>query len=106
MPMTATESGASLLGGLALSEEPFASLADGDLQVSFQIGVNVSVTGLGGTSAVGSVSVTGPANVSVTGIAATGGVGVVTVDAAGQVNVTGVAATGGVGAVTVLRALA
>ena len=103
MPMTATEAGASLLGGLAFSEEPFASLADGDLQISFQLGVGASVTGLAATSAVGSVTVTGPANVSVTGIAGTGGVGSVTVDAAGQVDVTGIAATGGVGAVTITQ---
>ena len=103
MPMTATEAGASLLGGLAFSEEPFASLADGDLQISFQLGVGESVTGVAATSAVGSVTVTGPANVSVTGIAATGGVGAVTVDAAGQVDVTGLAATSAVGSVTVTQ---
>ena len=103
MPMTATEAGASLLGGLAFSEEPFASLADGDLQISFQLGVGASVTGLAATSAVGSVTVVGPANVSVTGIAGTGGVGAVTVDAAGQVDVTGIAATSAVGAVTVTQ---
>ena len=101
MPMTATEAGASLLGGLAFSEEPFASLADGDLQISFQLGVGVSVTGLEATGEVGSVSVTGVANVSVTGLEGTGTVGSVEVDAAGQVEVTGLEATGGVGSVTV-----
>ena len=103
MPMTSLEAGGSLLGGLALSEEPFASLSDDSLQISFQLGVGASVTGLAATSAVGSVTVIGPANVSVTGIAGTGGVGSVIVDAAGQVDVTGIAATGGVGAVTVTQ---
>ena len=103
MPMTSLEAGASLLGGLAFSEEPFATLSDDSLQISFQLGVGASVTGLAATSAVGSVTVTGLANVSVTGIAGTGGVGSVTVDAAGQVDVTGIAATGGVGAVTVTQ---
>jgi len=103
MPMTSLEAGGSLLGGLAFSEEPFATLSDDSLQISFQLGVGASVTGLAATSAVGSVTVTGPANVSVTGIAGTGGVGSVIVDAAGQVDVTGIAATGGVGAVTVTQ---
>ena len=103
MPMTSLEAGGSLLGGLAFSEEPFATLSDDSLQISFQLGVGASVTGLAATSAVGAVTVTGPANVSVTGIAGTGGVGSVTVDAAGQVDVTGIAATGGVGAVTVTQ---
>jgi len=103
MPMTSLEAGGSLLGGLALSEEPFATLSDDSLQISFQLGVGASVTGLAATSAVGSVSVTGPANVSVTGIAGTGGVGSVTVDAAGQVDVTGIGATSGVGSVTVTQ---
>ena len=103
MPMTSLEAGGSLLGGLALSEEPFATLSDDSLQISFQLGVGASVTGLAATSAVGSVTVTGLANVSVTGIAGTGGVGSVTVDAAGQVEVTGIAGTGGVGAVTVTQ---
>ena len=103
MPMTSLEAGGSLLGGLAFSEEPFATLSDDGLQISFEQGVGASVTGLEATSAVGSVSVTGPANVSVTGVAGTGGVGSVTVDAAGQVDVTGVAGTGGVGAVTVTQ---
>ena len=103
MPMTSLEAGGSLLGGLAFSEEPFATLSDDSLQISFQLGVGASVTGLAATSAVGSVTITGPANVSVTGIAGTGGVGSVTVDAAGQVDVTGIAATGGVGAVTVTQ---
>ena len=103
MPMTSLEAGGSLLGGLAFSEEPFATLSDDSLQISFQLGVGASVTGLAATSAVGSVTVTGPANVSVTGIAGTGGVGSVTVDAAGQVEVTGVGATGGVGSVTVTQ---
>ena len=103
MPMTSLEAGGSLLGGLAFSEEPFATLSDDSLQISFQLGVGASVTGLAATSAVGSVTVVGPANVSVTGIAGTGGVGSVTVDAAGQVDVTGIAATGGVGAVTITQ---
>jgi len=103
MPMTSLEAGGSLLGGLAFSEEPFATLSDDSLQISFQLGVGASVTGLAATSAVGSVTVVGPANVSVTGIAGTGGVGSVTVDAAGQVDVTGIGATGGVGAVTVTQ---
>ncbi len=101
MPMTSSEAGGSLLGGLTLSEEPFATLSDDSLQISVQLGVGASVTGLAATSAVGSVDVTGPANVSVTGIAATGTVGSVTVVGAGQVAVTGLAGTGGVGAVTV-----
>jgi hypothetical protein len=101
MPMTSTEAGASLLGGLAFSEEPFASLADGDLQISFQLGAGASVTGLEATGGVGSVTINGDANVSVTGVEATGGVGSVEVEAAGQIEVTGLEATGEVGSVTV-----
>ena len=33
MPMTSTETGASLFGGLSFSEEPFATLSDGDLLI-------------------------------------------------------------------------
>ena len=101
MPMTATEAGASLLGGLAFSEEPFASLADGDLQISFQLGVGASVTGVAATGSVGSVTVNADANVSVTGVAGTGQVGSITIDGDAIVAVTGLAGTSGVGAVTV-----
>ena len=101
MPMTSTEAGASLLGGLAFSEEPFASLADGDLQISFQLGVGVSVTGVAATGSVGSVTVNADANVSATGVAGTGQVGSITIDGDAIVAVTGLAGTSGVGSVTV-----
>ena len=103
MPMTSTEAGASLLGGLAFSEEPFASLADGDLQISFQLGVGASVTGVAATGSVGSVTVNADANVSVTGVAGTGQNGSITIDGDATVAVTGLAGTGGVGAVTVTQ---
>jgi len=103
MPMTATEAGASLLGGLAFSEEPFASLADGDLQISFQLGIAESVTGVAATGSVGSVTVNADANVSVTGVAGTGQNGSITIDGDAIVAVTGLAGTSGVGAVTVTQ---
>ena len=103
MPMTSLEAGGSLLGGLAFSEEPFASLADGDLQISFQLGVGASVTGLAATGSVGSVTVNADANVSVTGVAGTGQVGSITIDGDAIVAVTGLAGTSGVGAVTVTQ---
>ena len=101
MPMTSLEAGGSLLGGLALSEEPFASLSDDSLQISFQLGVGVSVTGLAATGSVGSVTVNADANVSVTGVAGTGQGGSITIDGDAIVAVTGLAGTSGVGSVTV-----
>ena len=101
MPMTSTDGGGSLLGGLALVEEPMAALANAGLQIIVREGVGVAVTGVSATGAVGSATVQAKANVSVTGVSATGGVGSVTVEAAGQVSVTGVSATGAVGSVTV-----
>ena len=74
---------------------------------------NVSVTGVSGTSAVGSVTVVGVANVSVTGVAGTGvlgsffttntvvqmtsAIGTTTIVGHANVEVTGVSATGVIG---------
>jgi hypothetical protein len=99
--MTSTDGGGSLLGGLALAEEPMASLADADLQITVREGVGVSVTGVEATGSVGSATVNAKANASVTGVAATGGVGSVTVEATGQIEVTGVSGTGTVGSVSI-----
>lgn len=99
--MTATNGGGSLLGGLALVEEPMASLANSDLNIQVLESAGVSVTGVEGTTAVGSVVVNASGNASVTGVSATGDVGSVTAEAEGQVLVTGVAGTGTVGSVTV-----
>ena len=103
MPMTSLEAGGSLLGGLAFSEEPFATLSDDSLQISFQLGVGASVTGVAATGSVGSVTVNADANVSVTGVAGTGQNGSITIDGDAIVAVTGLAGTGGVGAVTVTQ---
>ena len=101
MPVTATETGGSLFGGLTLSEEPFATLADGDLQITFQLGIDLSVTGVSATGGVGSVSAGGSAVASVTGLEATGGVGSLAIDGDSTVSLTGVGATGGVGSATI-----
>ena len=74
-----------------IASSPFSSLGG--------LSVNVSVTGVSATGAVGSVTVKGIANVSVTGVSATGNVGSVTVAAEANVPVTGLEATGGVGSV-------
>jgi len=103
MPMTSLEAGGSLLGGLAFCEEPFATLSDDSLQISFQLGVGASVTGVAATGSVGSVTVNADANVSVTGVAGTGQNGSITIDGDAIVAVTGLAGTSGVGAVTVTQ---
>ena len=100
------EAGGSLLGGLAFCEEPFATLSDDSLQISFQLGVGASVTGVAATGSVGSVTVNADANVSVTGVAGTGQNGSITIDGDAIVAVTGLAGTSGVGAVTVTQAQA
>ena len=61
----------------------------------------VSITGLGATSGLGSVDIEGNANVPTTGIVATSGVGSVTATGVGNVTVTGEEATGAVGTVDV-----
>jgi len=61
---------------------------------------NVPATGLAATGGVGSVTVTGVANVVTTGETGTGAVGTVVVAANADVGVTGSAGTGGVGTVT------
>ena len=103
MPMTSLEAGGSLLGGLAFCEEPFATLSDDSLQISFQLGVGASVTGVAATGSVGSVTVNADANASVTGVAGTGQNGSITIDGDAIVAVTGLAGTSGVGAVTVTQ---
>ena len=57
----------------------------------------VIVTGVAGTSALGSATVAAAAVVSVTGVAGTSALGSATVAAAAVVGVTGVAGTGGIG---------
>ena len=63
--------------------------------------VPVSVTGVAGTGALGTVTPTGTAVFAVTGVAGTGGIGTVTPAAGAGVALTGVAATGGIGGVNV-----
>ena len=58
---------------------------------------NVSVTGVAGTSAVGSVTVVGLANVSVTGVAGTSAIGTISTTRGDKAFVTGVAGTSAVG---------
>lgn len=58
---------------------------------------DLDVTGVAGTSALGSVTVTPVCNVSVTGERAIGSVGTVTTGISGTYAVTGVSATGEVG---------
>ena len=101
MPTTSTETGSSLFGGLSFSEEPFATLGDGDLLITFQLGVGDSVTGIAATGSVGSVEVNSNASASVTGVSATASVGSVIIDGDAIVAVTGIAGTGGAGSVTV-----
>jgi len=103
MPVVSIDSGGSLFGGIAFSEEPFAELEDSGLKVVIQTGTGVSVTGVSGTSAVGSVTANAAGNVSVTGVSATGEVDSVSVVGEANVSPTGVAATGTPGAVTVTQ---
>jgi hypothetical protein len=66
--------------------------------------VDVPATGVVGTGAVGSVTVTGAATVSATGVSGTGAVGSVTVEAGATVSASGVSGTGAVGDETVAAA--
>jgi hypothetical protein len=74
------------------------------IQLQGPVSVDVPVTGVAATGAVGQVLVPQDANVPVTGVEATGAVGTVTVvaDVPTNVPVTGVEATGAVGTVTVV----
>jgi hypothetical protein len=80
-----------------------ATSAIGTVSVAATTSINVPVTGVAATGAVGDVTVTtaNAVNVDVIGVAATGAVGDVTVGISQQVAVTGVAATGEIGAVEV-----
>jgi hypothetical protein len=60
----------------------------------------VSVDGVAGTTALGSVAVVADANVSTSGLAATSAVGSVTVNANSNVAVSGLSATSALGSVT------
>ena len=79
----------------------FSPLADNSIAGFGNAPSDVTVTGVSGTGAVGTVTLTCFSNISVTGIAATSAVGSVTIDAKANVSVTGVAATGAIGSVNV-----
>jgi len=79
----------------------FAPLADNSIAGFGNVPVDVVVTGIAATGAVGTVTIEGIANVSPIGIAATGAVGTVTIDNKNIFSVTGVSATGAVGSVNV-----
>jgi hypothetical protein len=78
-----------MLGFSPLASTPLASSAGGD--------VNVFVSGLEATGAVGSVVVQVDIPVPVTGLEATGAVGTVVVNTSSNIPVTGLEATGAVG---------
>ena len=59
--------------------------------------VPVELTGVAGTTALGSETATGGATISLTGLAATGAIGSETVTGVANVSVTGLAGTGEVG---------
>lgn len=103
MPMTVPGEGGSLLGGLALVEEPIASLSDGELELSFILGAVVDLTGIEASAAVGDVSVVGNALAPVIGLSATGEVDSVSVTGDANVSVTGLSTTGSPGTVTVIE---
>lgn len=103
MPMTVLNEGGSLLGGLALAEEPIASLADGNLGLSFVLGAVVDLSGLEASAAVGDVSIAGSAVVAVTGLSASGFVDSVSVVGEANVSPTGLSAAGSLGTVTVIE---
>jgi len=103
MPMTTLDEGGSLLGGLALAEEPIASLGDGELGLSFVLGAVATLSGLEASAAVGGVSAIGSAVAAVTGLSAAGSVDSVSVIGEANVSPTGLAATGTPGAVTVVE---
>lgn len=65
------------------------------------VSVSTNVTGVSGTGAVGTVTVSGKASTAVTGVSGTGAVGTVVVSIPALVNITGVEGTGQVGDVTV-----
>jgi|MDSZ01.3.fsa_nt_gb hypothetical protein len=77
--------------------------AVGSVTITEGSGISTSVTGLAGTGAVGSVTVTQGAGVtvSVTGVAGTGAISSVAVSTDNSIAVTGLAGTGSVGSVVV-----
>ena len=79
-------------GLFSFAEDSFAALGS--------TSIDVSVTGVVGTSALGSESVVAEANVAVTGVVGTSAVGSVTTVAKANVAVTGVAGTSALGSVT------
>jgi hypothetical protein len=62
---------------------------------------SVVVTGVVGTSGLGSVTVSGAANVTLTGVSATGAIGTEIVGISVSISVTGVSATGEVGSLSI-----
>jgi hypothetical protein len=103
MPMTATEAGGPLFGGMAFSQESFSSLADGPNNIIVLEGAGAILVGVEATGAVGAVAVSGDANVGTTGLSATASVDSVSVTGKANVSPTGIAATGTPGTVTVVE---
>ena len=83
-----------MLGFNAFSQNAIADIQSG-------VNVTVSVTGVQGTTALGTVAIILAPNVSVTGVQGTTALGTVTVTADANVSVTGVSATGELGVVLV-----
>ena len=79
----------------------FAPLADNSIAGFGNIPVDVAVTGVAATAAVGAVTSTGAANVNITGVAGTSAIGTVTTTEFHNISVTGLSATGSVGSVLV-----
>ena len=77
-----------MLGNTAFAQAPIADLG------SAILGVNVAVTGVLGTTALGTVTVDAEASAPVTGVLGTTGLGVVSIDAKANVTLTGVSGTG------------
>jgi hypothetical protein len=97
------EDQAPLFGGQTFAQGSFSSLRDTAEDLSFELGVTESVTGLEATASVGEVSVIGEANVAVSGLEATSSVEGVTVIGDANVSVTGLEATGTPGSVTIIE---
>ena len=79
----------------------FAPLADNSIAGFGNIPVDVAVTGVAATAAVGAVTSTGAANVNITGVAGTSAIGTVTTTEFHNISVTGLSATGSVESVLV-----
>lgn len=77
-----------MLGNTAFAQAPIADLG------SANVGINVAVTGVLGTTALGTVAVDAEASAPVTGVLGTTGLGVVSIDAEANVTLTGVSGTG------------